>query len=191
MKNLVLSFLVVLLTSCNTSNYTNILQTVSSNAVIIRPDIYSPTRDSLKIEIPLEFTIINNTDRDFDFLTLGLLYNNNIIPVMDDFDITDGQNNGLSRFDLKIKKSDSLHFISYSKISYITASDAKKIFKNYSINNDVGKFRDSVKLVPYNQFRKDFPEVIKELERIPDSLEITTSNKTDKTFTSQRIKINW
>lgn len=54
MKNLLLSCLLVLLTSCNAGNNINILQTVSSNPVIVRPDIYSPTRDSLKIEIPLE-----------------------------------------------------------------------------------------------------------------------------------------
>ena len=45
--------------------------------------------------------------------------------------------------------------------------------------------------MPYKEFRKDFPEIIKKMEKVPDVIEITTSNKKEKVFKSQSFKIKW
>ncbi len=53
------------------------------------------------------------------------------------------------------------------------------------------KFRDSVTLVSYRELRRDFPQIVKSLEEIADSVSITTSNKQEKVFTSKKYKIKW
>ena len=60
--------------SCRVNkNDIDLLQRFSSKEVIIKPDIYSSTRDSLKVEIPLEVIIYNNTEKDFNFLDLDFI----------------------------------------------------------------------------------------------------------------------
>lgn len=191
MKNLILLCFTIFFLNCKTNSPINVKQKISNVDLYIRPDIYTSTRDSLKLQVPLEYTVVNNSNKNYDFFEISLLFNKRKIPITDDFFITDLQNREISRFGLKIKKNDSLRFIIHTRCNYLNISNAKKVFKRYNINKDLEKFRDSVKVTSYKQFRTDFPDVIRELERIPDSLEIKTSNIDDKNFTSKRIKINW
>lgn len=184
-------FLCFFLLSCKTNQREIIFKQQSSADVLyITPDIYASTRDSLKIDVPLEFYVENNTDEDIDYLEMSFIIDNKKL-ALNNFDNFDYQTKEIKDLHFTLLKKHSEKIVSHIKTLYIQKEETQKIFKYYNINKDVEKFRDSVKLVPYKQFRKDFPAVIKELERIPDSLEITTSNKTDKTFKSRRIKINW
>lgn len=45
--------------------------------------------------------------------------------------------------------------------------------------------------MPYKEFRKDFPEIIKKMEKDPDVVEITTRSNGKKAYDSQRFKIKW
>lgn len=91
----------------------------------------------------------------------------------------------------EIPKGKDNTIISHIEDLYIGLDDAKKVFKKYAVNKDIESFRDSAKIVSYKEFRKDFPEIIKKMEKIPDVIEITTSNKKEKVFKSQRFKIKW
>lgn len=184
-------FFITLLSCKSSKNNFIVLQEYSTKNVYIKPDIYSSTRDSLKIEIPLQLTLENRTNKNFDFLEFNFGYNNKYIHAMDDFLITNKQNKKISRFEMKLKSQDSMTIILRTRATYVSLDNTKDIFKKYSINKDAEKFRDSAVLVSYKQFRKDFPNVIKEFERIPDSIGITTSNKKEKFFKSKRYKINW
>lgn len=93
--------------------------------------------------------------------------------------------------DWKLPSGKSEEIISRIKTLYINLDDAKEIFKKYSINKDPEKFRDSAKLVSYKQFRKDFPNIIKQMEKNTDIIEITTRKTGEKIYKSQRFKINW
>ena len=42
-----------------------------------------------------------------------------------------------------------------------------------------------------NKFRKDFPNVIKNLEKTPDSLQITIRKELGNNYQAKRFKINW
>ncbi len=192
MKNIFLLIVLISLLSCKANkNDIDLLQRFSNEKVIIRPDIYSPTRDSLKVEIPLEIAIYNNTEKDFDFLDFDLIYNKRYVSTMDDFFITDKKNKKLSRFELKLRKRDSIILVLKTRATYISNNSAMEAFKRYSINKDSKKFRDSAILISYNQFRKDFPNVIKNLEKIPDSLQITIRKKLEKNYQAKRFKIKW
>ena len=178
--------------SCRANkNDIDLLQRFSSKEVIIKPDIYSSTRDSLKVEIPLEVIIYNNTEKDFNFLDLDFIYNKKYVSTMDDFFITDTKNRNLSRFELKLRKKDSIVLILRTRATYISNNSAKEVFKKYAINKDVEKFRDSAILISYKKFRKDFPNVIKSLDKTPDSLQITIRKELGKNYQAKRFKINW
>ena len=191
LKKNTIFFLCFFLLSCKPNQREIIFkQQPSADVLFITPDIYASTRDSLKIDVPLEFFVENNTNEDIDYLGISFIIDNKKL-ALNNFDIFDYQTKEIKDFHFTLLKKHSEKIVSHIKTLYIKKEETQKIFKYYNINKDVEKFRDSVKLVSYKQFRKDFPAVIKELERIPDSLEITTSNKTDKTFKSRRIKINW
>ena len=62
MKNIFFLGVILSMLSCRANkNDIDLLQRFSSKEVIIKPDIYSSTRDSLKVEIPLEVIIYNNS----------------------------------------------------------------------------------------------------------------------------------
>lgn len=192
MKNIFFIGVILSMLSCRVNkNDIDLLQRFSSKEVIIKPDIYSSTRDSLKVEIPLEVIIYNNTEKDFNFLDLDFIYNKKYVSTMDDFFITDTKNRNLSRFELKLRKKDSIALILRTRATYISNNSVKEVFKKYAINKDVEKFRDSAILISYNKFRKDFPNVIKNLEKTPDSLQITIRKELGNNYQAKRFKINW
>ena len=192
MKNIFFIGVILSMLSCRVNkNDIDLLQRFSSKEVIIKPDIYSSTRDSLKVEIPLEVIIYNNTEKDFNFLDLDFIYNKKYVSTMDDFFITDTKNRNLSRFELKLRKIDSIALILRTRATYISNNSVKEVFKKYAINKDVEKFRDSAILISYNKFRKDFPNVIKNLEKTPDSLQITIRKELGNNYQAKRFKINW
>ena len=192
MKNIFFIGVILSMLSCRVNkNDIDLLQRFSSKEVIIKPDIYSSTRDSLKVEIPLEVIIYNNTEKDFNFLDLDFIYNKKYVSTMDDFFITDTKNRNLSRFELKLRKKDSIALILRTRATYISNNSVKEVFKKYAINKDVEKFRDSAILISYNKFRKDFPNVIKNLEKTPDSLQTTIRKELGNNYQAKRFKINW
>ena len=192
MKNIFFLGVILSMLSCRANkNDIDLLQRFSSKEVIIKPDIYSSTRDSLKVEIPLEVIIYNNTEKDFNFLDLDFIYNKKYVSTMDDFFITDTKNRNLSRFELKLRKKDSIALILRTRATYISNNSVKEVFKKYAINKDVEKFRDSAILISYNKFRKDFPNVIKKIKKTPDSLQITIRKELGNNYQAKRFKINW
>lgn len=182
----------ILFVSCKTQEKEVFLkQHISDDWVYITPDIYAENRDSLKIDIPLDFLIKNNSNKNYDYVETTFFIDKKYVSLGDFRNINKITKEVKYDEDWKLPSGKSEEIISRIKTLYINLDDAKEIFKKYSINKDPEKFRDSAKLVSYKQFRKDFPNVIKELERIPDSIEITTSNKEEKFFRSKRFKINW
>ena len=193
MKNSLYYLFLILLFSCksNSNSTVTILQKTSTNDLYIRPDIYSPTRDSLKLEIPIEIIIYNKTNKDFDFIDFDFIYNKKYISTGDDFYFTTTNGTWKQRDELKLKSNDSIRLFLRTRVSYIDKDDAVKVLKRYSIERNLETFRDSIIVASYKNFRKDFPDIIKKMEKVPDSIGITTSNKEEKLFKSKRFKINW
>lgn len=191
-KRIIISFLIfICIYSCkNQENGLGFNQSISNEFVYITPDMYSVSRDSLKIDIPLEFYIKNNSNTNYDYLETTFYINKKYV-YLGNYENIDKKTRSKYEIHWKLSKGESNNIISRIEDLYIGLDDAKKVFKKYAVNKDIENFRDSAKIVPYRQFRKDFPEIIKKMEKIPDVIEITTSNKKEKVFKSQRFKINW
>lgn len=182
----------ILFVSCKTQEKEVFLkQRISDDLVYITPDIYAQNRDSLKIDIPLEFLIKNNSNKNYDYVETTFFIDKKYVSLGDFRNVNKVTKEVKYDEDWELPSGKSEEIISRIKTLYINLEDTKEIFKKYSINKDPEKFRDSAKLISYKQFRKDFPNVIKKMEKVPDSIEITTSNKEEKFFRSKRFKINW
>ena len=120
-----------------------------------------------------------------------LIYNKKYISTGDDFYFTTANGTWKQRDELKLKKNDSIRLFLRTRVSYIDKNNAVKVLERYSIDRDLETFRDSIIVDSYKNFRKKFPNIIKKIGKTPDSIGITTSNKEEKIFKSQRFKINW
>ncbi|MDY3319407.1 hypothetical protein PG637_08375 [Riemerella anatipestifer] len=166
-------------------------QNISDEWVYIIPNVYAPTRDSLKIDIPIEFKIKNNSSRNYDYIETIFYIDKKYIYTGDFKNIDKSTRKVKYDEEWELPKGEEDEIISRVKVLYINKDDAKRVFEKYSIQKDIEKFRDSVKIAPYKQFRKDFPEVIKKMDKTPDIVEVVVRYKNDKTYKSQKFKINW
>lgn len=192
-KRIVISFLIfICIYSCkNQEKGLGFSQSISNEFVYITPDMYSESRDSLKIDIPLEFYIKNNSNKDYDYLGTTFYINKKYVYSGDFRNINKYTRKVKYDGEWKLPKGEEDKIISQIKTLYINLDDAKEVFKKYGVNRDIENFRDSAKIVSYRQFRKDFPEIIRKMEKIPDVVEITTRDNGDKTYKAQKFKINW
>ena len=191
-KKIIISFLIfICIYSCkNQENGLGFNQTISNEFVYITPDIYSANRDSLKIDIPIEFYIKNNSNKNYDYVETTFYINKKYVDL-GNYENTDKSTKEIKGEDWEIAKGKDNTIISHIEELYIGLDDARKVFKKYGVNKDIENFRDSAKIVPYRQFRKDFPEIIKKMEKIPDVVEISTRSNGEKVYKSQKFKINW
>jgi hypothetical protein len=166
-------------------------QSISNEFVYITPDMYSESRDSLKIDIPLEFYIKNNSNSNYDYVETTFYINKKYVYSGDFRNINKYTRKVKYDGEWKLPKGEEDKIISHIKTLYINLDDAKKVFKKYGVNKDIENFRDSAKIVPYKEFRKDFPEIIKKMEKNPDVVVITTRSNGKKAYDSQRFKIKW
>ena len=76
-KRIIISFLIfICIYSCkNQENGLGFNQSISNEFVYITPDMYSESRDSLKIDIPLEFYIKNNSNTNYDYVETTFFIN--------------------------------------------------------------------------------------------------------------------
>lgn len=192
-KNIIIAFLIFFcIYSCkNQENGLGFNQSISNEFVYITPDIYSANRDSLKIDIPLEFYIKNNSNKNYDYVETTFYINKKYVYSGDFTNIDKYTRKVKYDGEWKLPKGEEDKIISHIKTLYINLDDTKKVFKKYAVNKDIENFRDSAKIVPYRQFRKDFPEIIKKMEKIPDVVEISTRSNGKKAYDSQRFKIKW
>lgn len=165
-------------------------QNISNEFVYITPDMYSESRDSLKIDIPLEFYIKNNSNTNYDFVGTKFFINKEYISL-GDYENIDKNTKEAKREDWEISKGEDNTITSRVEKLYIDMEDAKRVFKKYAVNKDIVNFRDSAKIVSYKEFRKDFPEIIKKMEKVPDTIQITTRDNGKKNYESKKFKISW
>ncbi len=191
-KRIIISFLIFMcINSCkNQENGLGFNQSISNEFVYITPDIYSANRDSLKIDIPLEFYIKNNSNKNYDYVETTFYINKEYVDL-GNYQNIDKKRRSEYEIHWKLSRGESNNIISRIEKLYISIDDAKKVFKKYAVDKDIENFRDSAKIVPYKEFRKDFPEIIKKMEKNPDLVEITTRSNGEKVYKSQKFKINW
>lgn len=197
MKKLVI-FIYLTLISCNVKEPISIKQVTSDEIVTIRPDYpKTVTRDSVPITIPLEFEITINT-KDFRNLNLYFISINNqrLLDDISDYQ-TYYKENKMERIFFSLNKDDEgvqekKHIIIKLRTQMISRKVAQTILKKYNINQsfDNLKFKDTIKLIEYNQFRKDNPQIIKGFQKVNDSIVFSMLLKGGKRIHISQ-KINW
>lgn len=192
-KRIIILFLIfITIYSCKNQESGLIFkQNISNEFVYIIPDMYSQSRDSLKIDIPLEFYIKNNSNTNYDYVETTFFIDKQYISLGDFKNIDKNTKEVKYDEDWEIPKGKDNTITSRVEKLYIDMEDAKKVFKKYALNKDIENFRDSAKIVSYKEFRKDFPEIIKKMEKVPDTIQITTRDNGKKNYESKKFKISW
>lgn len=197
MKKLIIIIILALI-SCNAKEPISVKEIISDERVTIRPDYQRPvTNDSVPITIPVEFEITTNTKniRNLDLYFI-LINNKRLLDEITDYQIYFKENKtkrvffSLNKYELNSQKK--FHIIIKLRTQMISKKDAETLLKKYRVNQSFEnlKFRDTIKLVAYNKFRKENPEIIKGFQKVRDSLVFSVSLKEGKRV-HIRQKINW
>ncbi|SHF95062.1 hypothetical protein [Flavobacterium johnsoniae] len=164
--------------SCNVKEPISVKEIISDEIVTIRPDYpKTVTKDSVPITIPLEFEITSNT-KDLRNLKLYFISINNerLLDDISDYQTYYKENKteriffSLNKDDLEVNQKN--HIIIKLRTQMISRKDAEIILKKYNIKRSFEnlKFRDTIKLTGYNQFRKDNPTLIEGFRKVNDSI---------------------
>ncbi|WP_313377311.1 hypothetical protein [Chishuiella sp.] len=129
-----------------------------------------------------------------DFITFNYKCNEKILTHPTEFVIFNDDYNTIYPipFNPKKNKINEKDFYLTSSVLNISNNKANKILKKYNKSKELGVFfKDTIHLATYAQFKKDFPEIFNELNAVGDSLIITTSEKGQENFKSQKFPIKW
>lgn len=195
-KLIIFNFLILI--SCNMKDPISIKEVVSDEIVTIRPDYQTPvTKDSVPITIPVEFEIaINSQDLRNLNLYFVLINNKRLLDDITDYQIYYKENKtkriffSLNTDELTAQKK--IHIIVKLRTQMISKNDAQTLLKKYKINKSIVNlnFRDTIKLIGYNQFRKENPRIIQGFQKVNDSVVFSMSLKRgERVHIGQ--KINW
>lgn len=144
---------------------------ISTENVFIKNDKYS--KDSLILDIPIEYRIINNSSKDIDKLTIYITHNGSILRDLDDFIVFDKNQYHFDKIlNLKnvIKPKNHLDIIIRTNYIYIQKKEASKIFSKYKIDENLIKIKNSVKIIGFDKFRKENPQIMNRLISYHDSI---------------------
>ena len=193
-KTIVLAAIFYFTNSCKEKERINIKEIISNEIVTITPDLKnSESKDSVSINIPVEFEI--ETNSSLESVDLYYVINKKVLMQINEFEMFKKENktkpiNNLKPY-LSIEKP--LRIILREENHLISKYHAQELLKKYHIIQSLENFKlgDTIKIEPYSQFRKSNPIFLNELRKIGDTLIITTRIKDEEIYKSKKIKINW
>jgi len=198
MKNLtILPFLVLLFfTSC--SKKIKVDQIISNEYATLHLNINDTSnriRDSVNIILPLEFKF-NIKPKQFTNFETSLNINKGEYYKRDTngyltYNKKSGKRTGNRRIDFdQDEKVNLLIKLDGFNLSY---SEAQKLLEYYKIKKTTKDINsvDSLRIAPYSQIRKDFPFILKRLNKVNDSISFMFGLNGDKLNTVKTIKIEW
>ena len=160
-----------IISACQSKDNTILKPLISTENVFIKNDKYS--KDSLILDIPIEYRIINNSSKDIDKLTIYITHNGSILRDLDDFIVFDKNQYHFDKIlNLKnvIKPKNHLDIIIRTNYIYIQKKEASKIFSKYKIDENLIKIKNSVKIIGFDKFRKENPQIMNRLISYHDSI---------------------
>jgi hypothetical protein len=199
-KTLTYFAIIIMIISCKTKEPFIVKEIISDEMVTIEPDYQNPiTKDSIPITIPVELEIVQNIS-NLRYLKLFFISINNkrLLDAISDHQIYDKQNNKKRIFFMcdsdELAAQKSFNIIIKIRTQMISKKDVSELLKKYNINQSVEdiKIGSKINLVPYTQFRKENPEIVKELKRTKDILHFSYGIKGVKSPNEgKKVKINW
>lgn len=177
-----------IISACQSKDNTILKSLISTENVFIKSD-YKYSKDSLILDIPIEYRIINNASEEIDKSTIYMIHNGNILKDLDDFIVFDKNQYHLDKIlNLKtvIKPEGHLDIIIRTNYIYIQKKEANKIFAKYKIDENLIKIKNSVKITSFDKFRKENPELMIQLTNYHDSIVVANYYKGIILFTNQK-----
>ncbi|WP_428229314.1 hypothetical protein [Flavobacterium sp.] len=194
-KIIFLALIICTLNSCKRSEYINIKQIISDQIVTITPNLKKiDVKDSVSINIPIEFEI-ETYDSSLESIDLYYVINRKNLMQISEFEMftNNDKNKPINSLKSYLSVEKPLRIILREKNHLISKNYARELLKKYNINHSLEnlKLGDTIKLISYNQFRKENPLLLNELRKIGDTIIITTRKKGEEIYKPKKIKINW
>ncbi|MDR7371011.1 hypothetical protein [Flavobacterium aquidurense] len=182
------------LMSCESKKPIVVKQTISNEIVTILPSLKNPLiKDSIVISIPTEFEITINSSK---LIGLSLYYKINKKTLIDhifDYQVYNKQNKTEPIYSFESLSTDKpINIIIKERNHLISKKEGYELLKKYHIKRSIDnlKFGDTIKLAPYNEFRKKNNSIINDLKKINDSIFFRVTTGKEKPLIIKE-KINW
>jgi hypothetical protein len=195
MKNKLYVLAFMLLVACEAKSPIEVTQ-VSSNEIVTFEDNYmdrNTKKDSIRMSIPIEFEI--KIKSSIKYITWIYIVNNKILDK-DYFDYEvynkESKTKPIRQLDFNELSDDSITIVLKERNHLISRKDALKLLQKYNINKSVDNLKnnDTIKLIRYDEFRKNNIEIINDFKKINDSIKFKIMRKDGKFFYVNK-KINW
>jgi hypothetical protein len=195
MKNKLYVLAFMLLVACEAKSPIEVTQ-VSSNEIVTFEDNYldrNTKKDSIRMSIPIEFEI--KIKSSIKYITWIYIVNNKILDK-DYFDYEvynkESKTKPIRQLDFNELSDDSITIVLKERNHLISRKDALKLLQKYNINKSVDNLKnnDTIKLIRYDEFRKNNIEIINDFKKINDPIKFKIMRKDGKFFYVNK-KINW
>jgi hypothetical protein len=191
-KIILLAFTICTINSCKKKEYITIKQIVSDQIVTITPNLKKiDAKDSVSINIPAEFEI-ETYDSSLESINLYYVINQKNLMQISEFEMFISNNKPINNLKFYLSVEKPLRIILREK-NHLISNYARELLKRYNINKSLEDFKlgDTIKLVSYNQFRKENYFILNDLRKVGDTVIITTRKKGEEIYKPTKIKINW
>jgi DNA-directed RNA polymerase subunit H (RpoH/RPB5) len=193
MKKTLLSIIILMLLSCESKEIMTIDQVSSDEKVRLYRDVRDLNNDSINISIPLEYKLTKGQKEIYSF---GVIFvsNKKDLEELKDFRIFNKSNKKLLYSTVELS-SDEIpnHLLITENDIRISKEKAEELLIKYKIHENISKIKelDTINLISYNEFKKDNPSIIKELNKINDSIVFRLRDGKTRKASLVVKKINW
>lgn len=191
-KKIVLIICLIFTFSCNREKKIIIKQNESSEYISIYNNSKSIEKDSISLDVPIEFTLNINKLSNLKSVIIHYFFDNKHLYQIDDYKIYDKKSKKIIYAIEELKKEDFPNQILIRNSNYLVSKkEAENLLRKYKIKKSINdlKLGDTLKLVPYSQFKKENRNIINDLKKIDDSI-IFRINAGKKPFIVKQ-KIDW
>ena len=143
---------------------------------------YNPKyQDSVKISVPIKFKVENMESYEKKAFLSDFIILNEDYKILYEYSIKPAKN-GISSGE---------YYLVHESLN-IPHKKAQEILNKYDRNIKLGeKFKDTIQLTDYYQFKKDFPEILERLNRKEDYIEIMFRKEKDTEYQFKSFPIKW
>jgi hypothetical protein len=191
-KKIVLIICLIFTFSCNREKKIIIKQNESNEYISIYNNSKSIEMDSISLDIPIEFTLNINKLSNLKSVIVHYFFDNKHLYQIDDYKIYDKKSKKIIYAIEELKKEDFPNQILIRNSNYLVSKkEAENLLRKYKIKKSINdlKLGDTIKLVPYSQFKKENRNIISDLKKIDDSIVFRINAGKKPVIVKQ--KINW
>lgn len=194
MKNiLILIISVFCIISCAFDKQISIKQNPSDEIVFIYKSFKNSKSDSINLDFPVEFVLNINELSNFKSFNIHYYSDNKYLQEIIEYRMYDKESKKEIYAIEELKKENFPNQILIRGGNHlISKKETENLFKKYKIKKSIKdlRFGDTIRLIPYSQFKKDNSNIINDLKKIDDSIVFRINIGKDNPILIKQ-KINW